>query len=108
MRRSMVFRLALLTAVLSLGLFICQVDAAEMAHQMTGKVTAVDTAANTVVVDVPLHGQMLTVGGPLGQKAVLKKGGKSVGLKDFSVGEKVTVKWMTTGNGPVIEGLHAK
>jgi hypothetical protein len=108
MRRAMMFRLALLAAVLSLGLLVCQVDAAQTAHQMTGKITAIDSGANTVVVDVPVHGKMLTVGGPLSQKAVLKKGGKSVGLNDFSVGDKVTVKWMTTGNGPMIEGLHAK
>ena len=108
MRRAMMFRLALLTAVLSLGLFVCEADAAQHAHQMTGKITAIDSMANTVVVDVPLHGKMLTVGGPLSQKAVLKKGGKSVGLNDFKVGDKVTVKWMTTGNGPVIEGLHAR
>lgn len=45
-------------------------------QQMRGTITAIDTAANTVVVEVPQGKERLTVGGPLSPRAVVKKRGQ--------------------------------
>jgi uncharacterized cupredoxin-like copper-binding protein len=76
-------------------------------YQMTGKITAIDMAYQTVVIEVPMGKDSLTVGGPLSPRAVLKKGGKAVQLPAFKVGEKVTVAWRSTAEGHVIERLEA-
>jgi hypothetical protein len=82
--------------------------AVEKRSRMTGTITAVDTSHQTVVVEVPHGRDMLTVGGPLSAEAQLKKRGKSVQLTAFLVGEKVTVTWRSTGEGPVIERLETR
>jgi hypothetical protein len=45
-------------------------------RRMTGTIKAVDPAAQTVVVEVPLSHDTFTVGGPLSPQATVKKGGK--------------------------------
>jgi len=75
---------------------------------MAGNVKAAEPQYNTAVVECPVGGQMFTVAGPLAQRAVLKKGGKSAQLKDFKEGEHVRVKWQATEKGHLILMLAAK
>ena len=91
-----------------LYVFVSPVMGAGKTYVMSGKVTAVDTAYNTVVIDVPLGKEMFTVAGPLSPKAVLRKGGKPAHLTDFMVGESVKVKWQATDEGHLITALEAK
>ncbi|MGE5257614.1 MAG: hypothetical protein ACM3KE_13130 [Hyphomicrobiales bacterium] len=72
---------------------------------LSGKITAIDIAANTVVVDVPMGKQMFTVAGPLAPMAKLTKAGKSAKLSDFKQGDHVRVSYKSTAKGPVIEKL---
>jgi len=76
-------------------------------YKMKGKITAIDTKDNTVVVNVRMEkGKIYTVAGPLAPNAVLKKGKKSdVMLKDFNVGESVIVEWEVTSNGHIVKQL---
>ena len=108
MNRSVVFRPVLLTAMLSVTLFFFQAEATQNAYQRSGVIAAIESATNTVVVRVRMGGRMVTVVGPLSDKAVLKKGGRSVELQDFNVGDRVMVKWTNTEKGPLIEGLEAR
>lgn len=91
--------------VLVICLFTAAAYAESKAYLMTGKVAGIDTAYNTVVIEVPLESQMFTVGGPLDPNAALTKDGESASLKDFKVGETVKVKWRSTPEGHVIEAL---
>jgi hypothetical protein len=75
---------------------------------LSGKITAIDMAANTVVVEVPRGKQMFTLGGPLAPKAKLTKGGKSAKLANFKQGDQVIVSYKSTPKGPVIQSLAAK
>ncbi|RTZ92710.1 MAG: hypothetical protein DSY91_03170 [Deltaproteobacteria bacterium] len=79
-------------------------------YKMAGKIVAIDLDANTVVVDVPIEkNKVYRVAGPLADDAVLKKGmQKGVSLKDFQVGEKVTVEWKVTEKGHLVKMLSAK
>lgn len=75
---------------------------------VSGKITAVDMAANTVVVDVTKGKQMFTVGGPLALNAKLTKAGKAAKLSDFKQGDQVTVGYKSTANGPMINSIATK
>jgi hypothetical protein len=77
-------------------------------YTMSGKITAVDVADNTVVIACPEGKKMFTVAGPLDSKALLKKGGKVSKLEDFKAGEQVQVKWKTVSDGHLILMLEAK
>ncbi len=102
----------LMTLVLAVMFFLSfsggQSWAHEKIYRMTGDISAIDLRYNTVVIEVPLAGKTFTVGGPLSSKAVLKKGSRSVGLKDFRIGDRVTVKWEATTQGHLILALNAK
>jgi len=102
----------LMTLVLAVMFFLSfsggQAWAHERIYRMSGDITAIDLKYNTVVVEVPLAGKTFTVGGPLSSKAVLKKDKRSVGLEDFRVGDRVTVKWEATEQGHIILSLNAK
>jgi hypothetical protein len=76
-------------------------------QQMRGTITAIDTAANTVVVEVPQGKERFTVGGPLSPKAVVKKGSKTVALSALHVGDHVRGHWEQTAAGPQIARLEA-
>lgn len=91
-----------------LYLFLSPAMGAGKTYVMSGKVTAVDTANNTIVIDVPLGKETFTVAGPLSPKAVLRKGGKPAHLSEFMVGESVKVKWQATDEGHLILALDAK
>ena len=82
--------------------------AGEKKYQMRGNLTAIDLGYHTVVIEVPLKGKMHTVGGPLSPKAILKRGGQSVGLADFQVGDRVIFIWESTKKGHVILSLKVK
>jgi hypothetical protein len=75
---------------------------------MVGKISAIDLAYDTVVVEVPLGSKMFTVGGPLSDEAGLMRDNQPAGLNDFKVGERVTVKWHSTPDGHVIDRLVLK
>lgn len=94
--------------IFSLSLWVAQCWSAEKIYQMEGDITAIDLEYNTVVVEVPLKGKMLTVGGALSPEAVLKKGGQVVSLSDFHVGDRVMVKWKLTEQGHTILALNAR
>lgn len=76
-------------------------------YQMHGRISAVDTAANTVVIEVKQGKELFTVGGPLAPKAMVKKGGKPVQLSAFQVGDWVQVHWERTASGHRITQLEA-
>lgn len=82
--------------------------AVEKIYQMGGEITAVDLYHNTVVVEVPLGEELYTVGGTVSPTAVLKKGGKSVGLAHFRRGDRVIVKWEVAERGHIILMLKSR
>jgi hypothetical protein len=104
-------RATLTIAIAALCLFgataLC-VQAAAHVYTNRGEISAIDLTYDTVVVEVPMGDQMMTVGGPLVEGAELKKDNRSVSLGDFTVGETVTVKWRYTETGHRIEGLYAR
>ena len=75
---------------------------------MSGTVKAVDTKANTAVIECPLKGQMFTVAGPIAPKATLENAGKPAQLSAFKEGQHVNVKWQATEEGHRILMLAAK
>ena len=78
-------------------------------YRMQGRITAIDPAAHTVVVNVPLTEKTnFTVAGPLAKDAILRRGDKKAALSDFKVGEWVTVEWMPTSQGHLIKELELK
>jgi hypothetical protein len=77
-------------------------------YKMTGEITAIDLEYRTVVIEVPMVGKTFTVGGALAPEVVLEKGGHSVGLGDFQVGDQVVVTWKHTDEGHLILSLTAK
>ena len=108
MKRTPYFIPLVLAVIFSLSFSGAQSWAGGKKYKMTGDITAIDLAHNTVVIEVPLAGKMFTVGGPLSSKAVLKKGGQSVGLADFRVGDRVIVIWEATEQGHLILSLKAR
>ena len=77
-------------------------------YLMTGKISAIDPAYDTVVIEVPMVSKTFTVGGPLASSAELVKNNQTAALDDFNVGEQVTVRWHSTPQGHVIDRLVAK
>ena len=102
------FFTAFLGLICGLYVLVSPVMGAGKTYVMTGKLTAIDTAYNTVVIDVPLGKKIFTVAGPLSPKAVLRKGEKPAHLTDFMVGGSVKVKWQATDEGHLITALEAK
>ena len=82
--------------------------AAAKSGSASGKVTAVDTTANTIVVDVGQGKKMSTVAGPLAPKATLTRSGKTAKLSDFKSGDNVSVSYSSGADGPVINKVSAK
>jgi hypothetical protein len=87
---------------------IALATAATRIASVTGTITALEPAVQTVVVEFPQRAQKFTVGGPLSPKAVVKKGGKTARLEDFHVGDQVRVSWIHTANGHEITHLEAR
>ena len=108
MKKSGFFITLVLALIFSLSFSVAQSLAEERIYKMVGDITAIDLTYNTVVVEVPLVGKTFTVGGPLSSEAVVQKGGQSVDLADFQVGDRVTVKWKLTEKGHLIVFLKAK
>ena len=98
---AMVFTIAVLQGVLLAA-------AATKTYQMTGKITAIELASRTVVVEVPVGKGMFTVGGPLSAKAAVRKQGRTAQLQDFKVGDRVTVEWRAATEGHVIDRLEVR
>ncbi len=108
MKRSPYFTTLLLAVIFSFSFSGAQSWAGEKKYRMTGDITAIDLTHNTVVIEVPLAGKTFTVGGALSSEAILKRGGQSVGLADFQVGDRVIVIWEATEQGHLILSLKAK
>jgi len=79
--------------------------AAGHTRTLTGHISAIDPAHSTVVVEVPVGDQKLTVGGPLAENAQLRKAGSAADLKAFQVGDRVSVSWQRTDKGIFIHRL---
>ena len=108
MKRSPYFTALLLALICSLSFPGAPCWAGGERYKMTGDITAIDLTHHTVVIEVPLAGKTFTVGGVLSSKAALKRGGHSVGLGEFLVGDRVTVIWEATEQGHLILSLSAK
>jgi hypothetical protein len=74
-------------------------------YKMTGKISAIDLTHQTITIEVPLAAQMFTVAGPLAADARLTKANKPATLKDYNVGERVTVIFHSNDQGHVIDRL---
>lgn len=108
MNRSSYFFTGVLAMLLVLYLGGTAALAAEKSYTMVGKITAIELASNTVVVDVPLAHRIFTVAGPLSAHPVLRIGHKRAKLDDFKVGNRVTVHWKATVDGHLVTGLIEK
>jgi len=82
--------------------------AAARMGQGSGVIAAIEPASQTVVIEVPLGKEKLTVGGPLSPKASVKKGGKTVRLDNLRVGDHVRISWRQTANGQEITQLETR
>jgi len=93
---------------LLIGLFTSVAHSEDKIHSMTGKISTINLAHNTVVIQVPLGSQTFTVGGPLDADATLTKNGGPADLTDFKVGETANVRWRTTPKGHLIVSLTVR
>jgi len=108
MKRSLSIYLLAAGLAFFLSFSFAAAEAAERVYRMQGKITAIDLKHDTVVVEVPVQGgKLLTVGGPVAPDAVVEKAGKSARLKDFNLGDRVTVKWKVTERTHLILSLKA-
>ena len=76
-------------------------------QQLQGRITAINTAANTVSVEVQKAPDHYTLSAPLSATAVIKKGGTLVPLSALRVGDQVRVQWEQTTTGHRIIHLEA-
>ncbi|RJQ77556.1 MAG: hypothetical protein C4519_13230 [Desulfobacteraceae bacterium] len=75
----------------------------------SGRISAINLNADTVVVEVPIaEDKNYTVGGPVVGDATLKKNGQTADLSDFEVGEWVQVTWEKTAQTHLIKELASK
>ena len=68
-------------------------------QQMTGKVSAVTLSSKTIVVEIPLGKDSLTVGGEVTDETEVSVDGKTATLNDIKVGDRVTVRWIKEEHG---------
>lgn len=108
MKRSAYIITFVLAVIFSLSSYGAHCWAGERIYEMPGDITAIDLGFNTVVVEVPIAGKSFTVGGPLSPDASLKRGGRTIRLSDFRVGDRVIIKWNATEKGHIILALNAK
>ena len=97
--------LAIIVLTLLLACPLIVFGQSHKSYKMTGKVSAVDLTHQTITIEVPLAAQMFTVAGPLAPDARLTKADKPATLKDFKVGERVTVIFHSNDQGHVIDRL---
>jgi len=75
--------------------------------QMHGHITAIDTATNTVVIEMPREHDAFMIVGTLSPTAVVTKGGKVVPLSALHADDEVRVHWGQTAAGRQITQLAA-
>lgn len=98
----------ILPIVLTGWLAAAQVKASNNTYTMSGRISAINTDAGTVVVQVPVkNNQMMTVAGPVVKKATLKKKGRKIDLGGFQVGDHVQITWQKTDKTLLIKRLIA-
>jgi hypothetical protein len=98
-------------SIIVAGLMLLGLSLATAAARMapvTGTISAIEPAAQTVVIEFPQGQQKFTVGGPFSPQAVVKKGGKTAHLEDFHVGDQVRASWLHTANGHEMSHLEAR
>ena len=108
MRKKAYFSILILSMVLAILGSAVTSWAAERLYKMTGHITAIDQAYKTVVIEVPMVGKIFTVGGSLAPNAKLERGGHSVHLADYTIGDLVVVIWKHTNEGHLLLSLTAK
>ena len=108
MRKKMYLSTIALFMVLALSGSAANSWAAERLYKMTGYITAIDQAHNTVVIEVPMVGKTFTVGGSLVSNATLERRGHSAHLADYMIGDLVVVIWKHTKEGHLLLSLTAK
>lgn len=87
-------------AILFTVLFFSLASAQEgRVRQMTGKVSAVTLSSKTIVVEIPLGKDSLTVGGEITDETEISIDGKTATLNDIKVGDRVTVRWIKEEHG---------
>jgi len=111
MKKSTIVMVLAIGMIFCLTLFSVQSFAGKEVISMVGEITAIDPIHKTVVIEVPIgkkgYGeQQFTVAGPLSSGAELVKGSHSATLEDFTVGDRVTVKWKTVKAGHLILSLQ--
>lgn len=79
--------------------------AGERVYTRQGEIAAINPRYDTVVVEIPVPNDSMTVGGPLATDAKVTRGNRPASLGDFEVGEQVTVRWRVTEKGHIIERL---
>jgi hypothetical protein len=82
--------------------------AASPVYTNQGTISGIDLTHDTIVVEVPVKGKQMTVGGPLVQDAKLMKGNRAVDLEDFKEGEKVWIEWQYTDQGHRVHSIMKK
>jgi hypothetical protein len=108
MRKKAYLSIIVLSMVLALLGSAVTSWAAERLYKMTGHITAIDQAHKTAVIEVPMVGKSFTVGGPLAPNAKLERGGQSVHLAEYRIGDLVVVIWKHTAEGHLLLSLTAK
>lgn len=96
--------IAALAALLAAWFGVAPLAAAQT-RTMVGEITHIDSRHATVVVEVPVGDELFTVAGPLTADTRLRRDGRTVGLRAFRIGERVTVRWHTAASGHVIDAL---
>jgi hypothetical protein len=76
-------------------------------YTYTGEISAIDLQHGTVVVEIPVENDTMTVGGPVVPEATIHKEGADAELNQFSVGERVQVTWEKTDETHLIHRLVA-
>ena len=76
--------------------------AGDKLYTRQGVLAAVDFQHDTIVVQIPVNGQEMTVAGPLAVGARVLVEGQTAGLDFLEVGKTVTVTWKRTPEGPHI------
>ncbi|MBI3989658.1 MAG: hypothetical protein HY347_08570 [candidate division NC10 bacterium] len=87
-------------AILLAVLFFSLTSAQEgRVQQMTGKVSALTLSSKTIVMEIPLGRDSLTVGGEVTDETEISVDGKTATLNDIKVGDRVTVRWIKEEHG---------
>jgi hypothetical protein len=97
---------AIAAVIVFMLVLACPLMVLGQAYKMTGKISVINLSDQIVVIEVPLGSQIFTVAGPLASDARLTRDNQPAELKDFNIGETVTVIFHSTDKGHVIDRLN--